>query len=170
MFRSIIIFVFFLNSAATAVYSSPKGYVHPFVATATRYVGMTETTHRSLLKEFMGIDPIEIPWCAGFINSILIENGYWGTEIVSKVPLTARSFLDWGEVVEPLNLQEGDIIVFPRVNGEPWEGHVGIYINMRKRDEQEFLVIISGNDNNEVKISERPLSSAIGFRRLTILD
>lgn len=146
-------------------------YEHPFISTSSTYIGMVETTHRAELKEFLGVDPVKIPWCAAFINSVIKTNDYYGSEIVSDAPLTARSFLKWGEEVSSENdLLRGDIVVFPRAGGEDWQGHVGFYLETRIRNNKKFLLIISGNENNRVQISERPLETAIGFRRMTILD
>ena len=66
------------------------------VDTAHDYIGLNEYQHRKVLKEFVGVDPVNTEWCAAFVNAILNMNNIPGSESVSDVPLMARSFLKWG--------------------------------------------------------------------------
>lgn len=162
---------FFTAGALALSTSAAADYVHPFIANSYMYIGYNEKTHRKELKEFLNVDPFVTPWCAAFMNSVLIKSGYWGTEIIDpETSLLARSFLEYGQQILPQDLTQGDIVVFPREDGEDWQGHVGFFLEMRKRNNKEYVVIISGNDKNQVTIGERPLSTAIGFRRFMVLD
>ena len=116
------------------------------------------------LKEFLGVDPVRTEWCAAFVNAVLEESGIPGSESVSNHPLTARSFLKWGEKVdEPL---PGDIVIFPRGNVS-WQGHVGFYIGTIVRNNIKYYLILGGNQTNSVNIEYYRASKAIGIRRLT---
>jgi len=162
---------FFTVGALALSTSAAADYVHPFISNSYMYIGYNEKTHRKELKKFLNVDPFVTPWCAAFMNSVLQQSGYWGTEIIDpETSLLARSFLQYGQQILPQDLTQGDIIVFPREDGEDWQGHVGFFLEMRKRDNKEYVVIISGNDKNQVTIGERPLSTAIGFRRFMVLD
>ena len=132
------------------------------IAVASTYVGFHERSHRRELREFMGVDPVRVDWCAAFVNSVLAELGIPGSDTVSEWPLTARSFLRWGiRVREP---QVGDIIVFPRGN-ESWQGHVGFYYGTEYRNGRKFYQILGGNQSNAVTIELFPARSAISIRR-----
>jgi len=136
---------------------------HPTkISVASRYIGFHQRTHRRELREFMGVDPVRIDWCAAFVNSVLAELGIPGSESVSEWPLTARSFLRWGyRVREP---EVGDIIIFPR-GTESWQGHVGFYYGTEYRNGRRFYQILGGNQSDAVTIQLFPARSAISIRR-----
>jgi uncharacterized protein (TIGR02594 family) len=130
------------------------------VDTAHDYIGLNEYQHRKQIKEFVGVDPVRTEWCAAFVNAILNINDIPGSESVSDVPLMARSFLKWGEPVNPEDIQRGDIVIFPRGN-EGWKGHVGFFI----AEEKGLWIILGGNQNNEVRYDYYKPSRALGIRR-----
>ena len=72
----------------------------------------------------------------------------------------ARSFLYWGESVEPELIQRGDLVVFPRGNSG-WKGHVGFFVEERNGQ----CVILGGNQNNEVRYDLYSPRRALGIRR-----
>ena len=129
---------------------------------AWQYLDYGETSHRQELKALTGVDPVRTEWCAAFINAVLRESGIEGSESVSDYPLTARSFLHWGEEVEEPNI--GDIIVFPRGN-VAWQGHVGFYFGSVNVNGIEYYKILGGNQDNKVSVDLFPASKAIGIRR-----
>ena len=135
----------------------------PHVLHAAQYVGSHERRDRNLLRNFMGIDPVRTEWCAAFLNSILNSQGIPGSESVSDNPLMARSFLDWGESVD--TPRRGDIVVFRRGNSG-WEGHVAIYLSTVERDGRTYYRILGGNQNNEVNVTEYPVSRLLDIRRM----
>jgi uncharacterized protein (TIGR02594 family) len=137
------------------------------VITAQPYVGLKERQNRSELKELTGVDPVRTEWCAAFVNSVLEIDNIPGSASVSDNPLMARSFLDWGERVERVNIQRGDVVVFPRGN-QGWQGHVGFYVETRLVDNTEYWVILGGNQNNEVRYDYYKPNKAIGIRRYPI--
>lgn len=129
---------------------------------ASRFLNFSERTHRTQLKEFIGVDPLRIDWCAAFVNAVLKELDLPGSDSVSDYPLVARSFLKWGKrVKEP---QPGDIVVFPR-GREPWQGHVGFYVDTVYENGTKFYQVISGNHKDSVTMELFPARSALGIRR-----
>ena len=134
------------------------------VTYASNYVGMHEVENRKELKSLMGIDPSRIEWCAAFVNSILSTNGVPGSESVSRHPLVAKSFLDWGEEVED-EPRPGDIVVFPR-GRRAWQGHVGFFVtSYTDEDGKLYYVILGGNQNNTVSYKVYEERKAISVRR-----
>lgn len=132
---------------------------------AYQFINFDEQTHRAELKAFMDIDPVRIEWCAAFINAVLNDSGIAGSESVSRYPLTARSFLDWGTFVN--KPQPGDLVIFPR-GSEAWQGHVGFYLGTSTVNGKEFYQILGGNQSNKVSIELYPADTAIGIRRHAI--
>jgi uncharacterized protein (TIGR02594 family) len=136
----------------------------PVEQVALRYVGYAARTHRTELKEFIGVDPIKTEWCAAFVNAVLNESGMPGSESVSEYPLLARSFLDWGVAVkEP---EPGDLVVFPR-GSESWQGHVGFYLGTVTTNGIKYYAILGGNQNGKVSIELFRARSAISVRRFS---
>jgi uncharacterized protein (TIGR02594 family) len=132
------------------------------IAVASTYMGFHERRHRRELQEFMGVDPVRIDWCAAFVNSVLAELDIPGSESVSEWPLTARSFLRWGQRVTTPEV--GDIVIFPR-GRELWQGHVGFYYGSEIRNGRRHYLILGGNQSNAVTIEAFPAWRAISIRR-----
>lgn len=97
----------------------------------------------------------ETSWCSSFVNWCVEVSGFQGTKSAA-----ARSWLNWGESLnEP---REGCIIVFKRGN-KPWQGHVGFYIG----SQDNHILVLGGNQGNEVNISSYPKSRLLGYRWLS---
>ena len=78
----------------------------------------------------------DIPWCALFVNNVLLEDGLKGTGT-----LAALDFKKWGvELKEPAL---GAIVVFQRPGG----GHVGFYLGQRA---DGAVRVLGGNQSNAV--------------------
>ena len=132
------------------------------IQTALNKYGFNEYQHRTVLKEYVGVDPKRTEWCAAFVNAVLHESDIPGSESVSDVPLMARSFLTWGETIqEP---KAGDLVIFPR-GKQGWHGHVGFYVGSIHRNNVEYYRILGGNQNNSVNIEIYPASKTLGIRR-----
>jgi uncharacterized protein (TIGR02594 family) len=132
------------------------------ISVAKQYLDFSARSHRQELKEFIGVDPVRIDWCAAFVNAVLHQMGMPGSESVSNYPLVAKSFLQWGKrVKEP---QPGDIVVFPR-GREPWQGHVGFYYGTVYQNGKKFYQILGGNQSKSVTIELFQARSAISIRR-----
>lgn len=134
------------------------------VNTAERYIGLQERQNRAEIKELVGVDPVRTEWCAAFVNAILEKDSIPGSESVSDNPLMARSFLNWGERVDSVDVRRGDIVVFPRGN-EGWQGHVGFYV---ETDNDGRWIILGGNQDNTVSYAVYSPAQALGIRRYQI--
>jgi uncharacterized protein (TIGR02594 family) len=132
------------------------------ISVAKQYLDFSARSHRQELKDFIGVDPLRIDWCAAFVNAVLHQMGLPGSESVSEYPLVAKSFLRWGmRVKDP---QPGDIVVFPR-GREEWQGHVGFYYGTVYENGKKFYQILGGNQDKSVTIKLFPARSALGIRR-----
>ena len=138
------------------------------VVTAQPYLGLQERQNRSELKEFTGVDPVRIEWCAAFVNAVLEVDGIPGSESVSDNPLLARSFLNWGTRVDRHDVQRGDVVVFPRGN-QGWKGHVGFYVETQTHNGKDYWVILGGNQDNQVRYDLYNPARAIDVRRYKTL-
>jgi uncharacterized protein (TIGR02594 family) len=103
---------------------------------------MNERDDRVTLKEFMGVDPTRVEWCAAFVNSVLHEVG-----VESTGSLMARSYLSWGNSTDTPS--PGDIMVFSR-GSQGWQGHVGFYAATVNYKDSEYWVVLGGNQDNSV--------------------
>ena len=129
---------------------------------AKQFLDFSAKSHRRELKEFIGIDPVRIDWCAAFVNAVLHEMGIPGSESVSQYPLVAKSFLGWGKrVKEP---KQGDVVVFHR-GTQPWQGHVGFYYGTVYEKGKKYYQILGGNQDKSVTIQLFLARSAISIRR-----
>ena len=156
-----VLLLFFLLSGCMNIAESSDS-----VITAQPYIGLDERVHRQELREFMDVDPVRVEWCAAFVNSVLEIDGIPGSSSVSEYPLTARSFLKWGNKVDPADIQRGDVVVFPRGNSG-WQGHVGFYVDTHVYEGREWWIILGGNQKNEVRYDFYSPNRALGIRRWT---
>lgn len=129
---------------------------------ATEYLGLHEYHHRQELQDLLQVDPVRTEWCAAFVNAILekdnITNLY---DIDHKHPLAARSFLDWGFTINQVDIQRGDVVIFPR-GSVSWQGHVGFYV---KTTEEGRWLILGGNQDNTVSYAVYDPKKVLGIRR-----
>jgi uncharacterized protein (TIGR02594 family) len=109
---------------------------------ADEFVGMNERADRVTLKEFLGVDPVHVEWCAAFVNSVLHEVG-----IDSTSSLMARSYLSWGTSTD--TPAPGDIMVFSRGDSS-WQGHVGFYVATVEYRDRKYWIVLGGNQDNSV--------------------
>jgi len=131
------------------------------VETARRLMGADENAQADMITNFLSdggvnLDPRETAWCAGFVNSVLAQNGIDGSG-----SLAARSFLDWGENVDD-DPSEGDVVVISRGRRDGWKGHVGIFQGF---DADGNIRILGGNQGNGVNITSYPAERLLGYRR-----
>lgn len=95
----------------------------------------------------------ESSWCAGFCGGVLEECG-----IKSSRSAAARSYLRWGQEVDAL---VGSIVVLWRGQKEGWQGHVGFLVG---RDPWGNLLILGGNQGDEVSIKPFPVHRVLSYR------
>lgn len=97
-----------------------------------------------------GIKDDETPWCAAFVGACLERAGIKSSRFES-----AKSYLTWGKKLdEPV---DGCVVVFTRVGG----GHVGFVVG---KDSKGNLLVLGGNQQDQVKVSAFPLDRVSGYR------
>lgn len=106
----------------------------------------------------MKVDPVRIPWCAGFMNAILTRAGYEGTG-----SLMARSFLGYG--IATKYPREGDIVVFSRGKNSS-AGHVGFYVGAKTINGVRHIKVLGGNQNKKVSVAYYPANKLLSYRKL----
>lgn len=95
-------------------------------------------------------------WCAAFVGSVLKQCGYDNTG-----SLLAKSYLNFGEVVDPINMTAGDIVIWQR-GDSTWQGHVEFVVSRRGA----FVDVIGGNVQDQVRAYTRRIDNKLlGVRR-----
>jgi uncharacterized protein (TIGR02594 family) len=97
----------------------------------------------------------ETAWCSAFMNWVALK-----AKVERTDKLNARSWLNVGLEIETPEL--GNVVILWRESKASWKGHVGIFI--RKTD--DWIYILGGNQNNQVKISAYPANRLLGYRQL----
>ena len=92
----------------------------------------------------------ETPWCAAFVNWVLMEAGIARTESAA-----ALSFAKWG--VKTTKPKYGDIVVFDHGHGR---GHVGFFMGTDGKN----VSVLGGNQNDEVNITKFAASKVAHYR------
>lgn len=102
-------------------------------------------------KVDLDVSDDETPWCAAFVSAMLEEAG-----IHSARTGWARGYLKWGQKLGmPTN---GAIVVFSR---GPTAGHVGFVVG---KDANGNLMVLGGNQGDEVSIKPFRLDRVLGYR------
>lgn len=126
---------------------------------ARKYLGVREipgVNHHPLIVGWWkkikrgGIKTDEVPWCAAFVGAMLEDCG-----IISSRFESAKSYLTWGRSLPQPCL--GAIAVLERQGG----GHVGFVVG---RDGQGRILLLGGNQSDEVNIRAFPVSRIVGYR------
>lgn len=130
-----------------------------WIKLARTFIGLRETKgaeHSPEILQFWkdmkrgGIKSDEVPWCSGFVGAMLERSGIQSSRYES-----AKSYLTWGEVLpEPVH---GCIVIFSRDGG----GHVGFVVG---RAIGGGLLVLGGNQSDEVNIKTFPLDRVAGYR------
>ena len=116
------------------------------IAYADNYIGYSENKNRRELTNKLKIDPVETPWCAGFVNYILEKTGFKSTG-----SLEASSYSNYGKSVKtPI---QGDIVLVKRKGGSG--KHVGFFHSFTTENKIRYVVVLGGNqDLSLIHISE----------------
>lgn len=131
----------------------------PWMIEAHKWLGLKEikgSTHEQAILDMWkaikrgGIKNDETPWCAAFVGACLERAGIKSTRFES-----ARSYLEWGEKLE--RPERGCVVIFSRAGG----GHVGFVVG---KSPSGNLLVLGGNQADEVNIREFAPSRAIGYR------
>jgi uncharacterized protein (TIGR02594 family) len=110
----------------------------------------------------------DCPWCASFVSHSIRSSGKSFPKIASS-----RKFLGVGSKVSDVSsAKQGDIVVMWNDNpdtggysgpgGKGWGGHVSIVIG----SVGEELLVVNGNQDDEVRLGLIPKKRILGIRRL----
>jgi uncharacterized protein (TIGR02594 family) len=129
------------------------------VTFARSQLGRGEIPDRAALQDYLktggaNLDPATLAWCAAFVNASLGHAGIKGTG--SNM---ARSFLNFGSPTTAP--KPGDIAVFQRGGPNAATGHVGFY---QGRDANGNILVLGGNQGNQVSVAPYPAASLLGYR------
>jgi len=123
---------------------------------AMNYNGYDAKKNRKELQAILDIDPVKVPWCAGFINYVLERAGYDSTN-----NLSAASYHNYGiKVAEP---KPGDIVLMRRSGGSG--RHVAFFYGWTFDNGIKYVQLLGGNQDDSVNISAYPVASIVEFRR-----
>lgn len=131
------------------------------LSVAAKYDGYTARDNRKELKTFLSqpfdrdIDPMQIAWCAAFVNAVLHYSGYVTTD-----SLMARSFLRYGQKTS--KPEKGDIVVLTRGRSRE-TGHVGFFVGYDET--RQYVIVMGGNQGKMVTTAYYPVSRILGFRK-----
>lgn len=95
----------------------------------------------------------ETPWCAAFVGGVLEEAG-----LKSSRSASARSYQKWGADTDA---RVGAVVVLWRGTPQSATGHVGFLVG---RDVNNNLMILGGNQGDEVSIKPFPRSRLVCYR------
>jgi uncharacterized protein (TIGR02594 family) len=140
---------------------------------AQRFIGLKETPGNLSNPQVLAMLRLDntwpqgddVAWCSAFINYIA-----WLLRLPRSKDLRARS---WLKVGLPINLNdakaENDIVVIKRGGADQpgpdvmdAPGHVGIFAGI----EGSTILLLGGNQGDEVNISGFPVERILGIRRL----
>ena len=131
---------------------------------AREWEGASTNKNRKELKEYLSdrnntkIDPVSTAWCAAFMNAILKDTGYEGTN-----SLMARSFLSYGTKVKAP--EEGDIVIFKRGTAAE-SGHVAFFVGYEYINNKQYIKALGGNQKKSVTMALYPVERLLGIRRI----
>jgi len=104
----------------------------------------------------------DVPWCAYWVGGILKETKY-----PQSGSGMARSYLHYGTKVEDGDWKQGDIVVFWRGRRDDGVmGHVGFLIGW----DEDSVIILGGNQGDEVCFQEFPIHKILAVRRPRLLS
>lgn len=144
-----------------------------WVAEARKYIGATEikgVKHNPIILELwasafkaknQAVPAVfkndETPWCGGFVAGVLAKSG-----LAHHIPngfAMARSWLNAGTKLN--NPAYGCVAVFWRGNPKGASGHVGFVVG---RDRRGNLMVLGGNQSDQVNIMPFDKSRVLGYR------
>ena len=146
---------------------------------ATRFVGMkeivgdTDNGFISWAHSLCGLGhdtPDEVPWCSSWLNALA-----WMLRLPRSKSAAARSWLEVGvPVLGPSDVPRVgfDVVILKRGGGDQpgpevtrgAPGHVGLFAGI----EDDKVLILGGNQSNEVNIQRFPKNRILGIRRLKV--
>lgn len=130
-----------------------------YLTEARKYIGLKEIPgpkHNKTIQAWLHSlkawwNDDETPWCGVFVAHCMQATG----NQIPKNWFRAKSWLDWGVKSDIPKL--GCVVVFYRVGG----GHVGFVVG---KDNSGRLLVLGGNQGNQVSISPFDMSRVDGYR------
>lgn len=95
----------------------------------------------------------ETAWCSSFVNWCVIQAGLEGTNDAA-----ARSWLGWSGGSKIKSPRTGAIAVLRR-GSQPWQGHVGFFIDMS----DGHVSLLGGNQSDSVSVAPFPKEKVLAF-------
>lgn len=96
-------------------------------------------------------DSDEVPWCGVYVAAVMALSGI----PYPRLYMRAKEWLSWGKKISvPVY---GCVVVFGRTGG----GHVGFVVGL---DKSGNLLVLGGNQNDEVNVRAFPVSRVLGYR------
>lgn len=141
-----------------------------WLAEARKYLGLREiqgTRHEPGVVEFFKdsgnswVQDDETAWCGAFVAAVFKRAGLPAVRPPGEKAnaLRAREWLNVGMPVERPKV--GDLVIFWRGSKSGAQGHVGFYIG----EDTDKILVLGGNQSNQVNISRYAKSRLLGFRR-----
>lgn len=131
----------------------------PWIGLAKKEIGIHEVRDEAVVQNYWRQAKLsglakrsasEVPWCSGFVCAMVENSG-----IRSARTDGAKNWLNWGvKLDKPV---DGCIVVFTRTGG----GHVGFVMG---EDNNGNLLVLGGNQGNEVNIKSFDKSRVTGYR------
>ena len=130
-----------------------------YLTEARKYIGLKEIPgpkHNQSIQSWLHSlkawwNDDETPWCGVFVAHCMQATG----NPIPKNWFRAKSWLDWGDKSDIPKL--GCIVVFSRTGG----GHVGFVVG---KDNSGRLLVLGGNQGNQVSIAPFDMSRVEGYR------
>lgn len=130
-----------------------------WIIEAERHLGLKEipgARHSATIQAWLRRlrawwDDDETPWCGVFVAHCLEVSG----QFIPKHWYRAKEYLKCGERIDKPCF--GCLVIFGRNGG----GHVGFVVGL---DQQGRLLVIGGNQNNQVSVAPFPVSRVLGYR------
>ena len=134
-----------------------------WLALARKYVGVREIPGARHAKQILiwwlavanWVRDDETPWCGAFVGGVLKEAGLK----VQKGGASARKWMEFGKPLDAPAV--GCIVIFWRGKRLGWKGHVGFVVG---QDQQGNLMVLGGNQNNQVSIRPFARNRVLGYR------
>lgn len=121
---------------------------------AKRYVGLHEAKHTRKLTKAVGVNPRRTPWCGAFVGAVLKRAG----KDVPTGYMKAASWKGAGKKVSLKKARKGDVVIVRTKYGN----HVGFYAGQKNGK----VLLLGGNQSNQVKISGYRIRNVQGVRRM----
>lgn len=140
---------------------------------AKRFLGLEEVEGHTSNPQVLAMLRLDVkwpvddvtPWCSAFVNYVAFLLG-----LPRSKSLAARSWLAVGAPLDVRSaLPENDVVVLKRGGGnQPGPsvldapGHVGFFAGLAPGE----VIVLGGNQGNQVSIARYPAADVIGVRRL----